>query len=646
MEYEIFLTYATVFLPLIFGILILKLENKILRNILAFIFCLLIILDSWILFFSGNIFVFVNHICYYISSVDILLLLIAIWISIKRKNIFIFALSFLQISFLYYFLVVKGHSCGDPLFLSADYFSKFMILAVSSCSSIFVFLWLLYSKNDNKLKSRYAGYFLFFLSLTNLFFLTNNIYFLPICVNIIALILYRFIIKLKLDKSEEIVKAAEKALVYLLTVSFLLSIAVFFLYAYNGGENGMSISSLLKRGSLKSAQKVSIAIILIYLGGFILSGIHPFTNWVKKIANLDYFLSAVLNLCVLISGIYLIMRFSSSFIMLSYSGDTTGKILGYSISFFGAFSFFSSSLKIFIKNDFESIKYSVIPLLASLITVCSGGSTSEISVSALFLFFFVYGILSLLYLSKIRKTDPVLSWAFKFSLIISFIPPFGVFFSIWLLFEALLSISFSYITSKFISFTLNISSILIFLFLALGIIFLFISILRFISTLKFSKFKVRHSSFTSISSVVISLFILYIFSSLNLPIIYQFLKMANRGIIPVDSKLPYLYSSLTETGILNQMLTAENSIFLGAFPAFQVFFIALGIFYFLFMILKRKELPIFNEKNARIIKKMWNLINLEIFKYFSKFEINNFLCIFAFVILSFIIGISFGIIFR
>ena len=122
--------------------------------------------------------------------------------------------------------------------------------------------------------------------------------------------------------------------------------------------------------------------------------------------------------------------------------------------------------------------------------------------------------------------------------------------------------------------------------------------------------------------------------------------MANRGIIPVDSKLPYLYSSLTETGILNQMLTAENSIFLGAFPAFQVFFIALGIFYFLFMILKRKELPIFNEKNARIIKKMWNLINLEIFKYFSKFGINNFLCIFAFVILSFIIGISFGIIFR
>ena len=88
MEYEICLTYATVLLPFIFGFL-LKIENKILRNIFAFIFCLLIILDSWILFFLDNIFVFVNHICYYVSAIDISLLLIAIWISIKRKNIFI-----------------------------------------------------------------------------------------------------------------------------------------------------------------------------------------------------------------------------------------------------------------------------------------------------------------------------------------------------------------------------------------------------------------------------------------------------------------------------------------------------------------------------------------------------------------------------
>ena len=50
-----------------------------------------------------------------------------------------------------------------------------ILYSVSSCVSIFVLLWLLYSKNDNKLKSRYASYFLFFLSLTNLFFLTNNI---------------------------------------------------------------------------------------------------------------------------------------------------------------------------------------------------------------------------------------------------------------------------------------------------------------------------------------------------------------------------------------------------------------------------------------------------------------------------------------
>ena len=477
MEYEICLTYATVLLPFIFGFL-LKIENKILRNIFAFIFCLLIILDSWILFFLDNIFVFVNHICYYVSAIDISLLLIAIWISIKRKNIFIFAFSFLQVSFLYYFLVIKGHTCGDPLFLSADYYSKFMILTVSSCVSIFVFLWLLYSKNDNKLKSRYASYFLFFLSLTNLFFLTNNIYFLPICVNIIALLIYRLIIRLKSEESE---KVAETALLYLLVVSFLFSISVFFLYAYNGGESGMSISSLLKRGSLKSAQKVSIAIILIYFGAFILSGIYPFTNWVKKVNNFDIFISAIFNLCILTSGIYLIMRFSSSFIMLSYSGHTTGKIVGYSISFFGAFSFFASSIKLFIKSNIEKLKYSVIPILASLTTVCCGCSASETSVSALFLYFFCFGILFLLYLSRIRETDPVLSWVFKFLLLIAFIPPFGVFFSVWLFFESILSISFSYISSKFISFTLNISYILVFLFLTLGFIFLFISIFRTIS---------------------------------------------------------------------------------------------------------------------------------------------------------------------
>ena len=642
MEYEICLTYATVLLPFIFGFL-LKIENKILRNIFAFIFCLLIILDSWILFFLDNIFVFVNHICYYVSAIDISLLLIAIWISIKRKNIFIFAFSFLQVSFLYYFLVIKGHTCGDPLFLSADYYSKFMILTVSSCVSIFVFLWLLYSKNDNKLKSRYASYFLFFLSLTNLFFLTNNIYFLPICVNIISLLIYRLIIRLKSEESE---KVAETALLYLLVVSFLFSISVFFLYAYNGGESGMSISSLLKRGSLKSAQKVSIAIILIYFGAFILSGIYPFTNWVKKVNNFDIFISAIFNLCILTSGIYLIMRFSSSFIMLSYSGHTTGKIVGYSISFFGAFSFFASSIKLFIKSNIEKLKYSVIPILASLTTVCCGCSASETSVSALFLYFFCFGILFLLYLSRIRETDPVLSWVFKFLLLIAFIPPFGVFFSVWLFFESILSISFSYISSKFISFTLNISYILVFLFLTLGFIFLFISIFRTISILKFSKFKLRHSAFSSIASAVISLFALYIFSSLNVSVIYQFVKIAVRGVIPVDSKLPYIYSSLTETGILNPMMTEEINSFLGSYPSLQIFFIAFAMFYFLVIIFKRKELPIFNQKNARIIKKMWNLINLKIFKFISKYEINSFLAILGFVILSFIMGISAGITFR
>lgn len=643
MEYEIFLTYATVLLPLIFGFLILKTENKILRNIFSFIFCLLIILDSWILFFLENIFVFVNHICYYISVLDVLLLLIAIWISIKKKNLFIFALSFLQIFLLYYFLVVKKHNCGDPFFFCADHFSKFMILAVSSCVSIFVFLWLLYSKNDTKLKSRYAGYFLFFLSLTNLFFLTNNIYFLPICVNIIALLLYRFIVRLKSEVAEDV---AESAISSLLSVSLLFSFAVFFLYIYNGGESGMSISSLLKRGSLKSAQKVSIAIILIYLGSFIFSGLSPFTNWVKKVVKCDHFLSAILNLCLLTTGIYLFMRFSPSFILLSYSGHATGKIIGYSISFFGAFSFFASSVELFFKNEIEEAKYLPLPLVTSIIVICCGGANSESSVSALFLFFFVYGILFLLYLSKIRETDPILSWAFKLLLLISFIPPFGIFFAIWLFFESLLCISFSYISSTFIAFCLNLSSLFIFLVLILGFVFLIISIFRFLSVLKFSQFKLRHSAFSGIASAVVSLSALYLFSCLNLSIIYQFVKIAVRGVIPVDSKLPYIYSSLTETGILNQMLIDGSNRFLGSFPSLQIFFIALGIFYFLFLIFKRKELPTFKKENARIILKLWNLMKLKIFKFWSKSEIFYFLNIFEFILLSFIIGISFGITFR
>ena len=131
-----------------------------------------------------------------------------------------------------------------------------------------------------------------------------------------------------------------------------------------------------------------------------------------------------------------------------------------------------------------------------------------------------------------------------------------------------------------------------------------------------------------------------------MPIIHQFVKIAVRGIIPVDSKLPYLYSSLNETGILNPMKADGINIFLGSYPSFQVFFIAFAMFYFLFMIFKRKELPIFNQKNARIIKKMWNLINLKIFKFISKYEINSFLAILGFVILSFIMGISAGITFR
>ncbi len=643
MEYEIFLTYATVLLPVIFGFLILKTENKILRNILSFIFCLLIILDSWILFFLENIFVFVNHICYYVSAIDIILLLISIGISVKKKKIFIFALSFLQISFLYYFLILKKHTCGDPLFLCADHFSKFMILAVSSCVSIFVFLWLLYSKNDTKLKSRYAGYFLFFLSLTNLFFLTNNIYFLPICVNIIALLLYRLIVRLKSEGAGDV---AESAMSSLLFVSFLFSISVFFLYAYNGGESGMSISSLIKRGSLKSAQKVSIAIILIYFGSFILSGLHPFTHWIKKVVNLDHFLSAIFNLCLLTTGIYLVMRFSPSFIMLSYSGHTTGKIVGYAISFFGAFSFFASSAELFLKDKIEEAKYLPIPLIASIITICCGGANSESSVSALFLFFFAYGILFLLYLSKIRATDPILSWSFKLLLLISFIPPFGIFFAVWLFFESLLCISFYYISSTFISFTLNLTSIFVFLFLAFGFILLIISMCRFLSILKFSQFKLRHSAFSGVASAVVSLSALYLFSCLNLSIIYQFVKIAVRGVIPVDSKLPYIYSSLTETGILNQMLVDGSNIFLGAFPSLQIFFIAFTIFYFLYFIFKRKELPTFNMENARITLRLWNLIKLRILKFLSKSEVIYFFNIFGFILLSFIFGISAGITFR
>ena len=128
--------------------------------------------------------------------------------------------------------------------------------------------------------------------------------------------------------------------------------------------------------------------------------------------------------------------------------------------------------------------------------------------------------------------------------------------------------------------------------------------------------------------------------------IYQFVKIAVRGVIPVDSKLPYIYSSLTETGILNPMMTEEINSFLGSYPSLQIFFIAFAMFYFLVIIFKRKELPIFNQKNARIIKKMWNLINLKIFKFISKYEINSFLAILGFVILSFIMGISAGITFR
>ncbi|MCQ2735791.1 MAG: hypothetical protein MJ234_01050 [bacterium] len=437
MDYEMTMLALAVALPAAAPITS-YIKHSSIRVFAAVFFCGCIMLNSWLLFFTGNIFASVRNLYIFVTVFNFAILGYCTYIAFKRKSFFVFMAAVLEAALMCWFLIHKKYAPGNSTVVIADTLSKLFVFAVSSAGSIFALLWSKYADERSHGHNMKLFRIIFFcIAAVNFAAVSGNLFFFPLAINIIGLAVYCSMAE---EKGLEMHEGSVLALKYFLSASLIFFAAVCFLYSYNGGGDGLSIVLLLKMGGLKSAGKISIAVIMLYISAFICAALPPFHRWASP-ASSAFFQASLVCICSIPLGLFLIFRLAPVFPLLAYSSKASGMIIGYSAALFGSFAFFSCSALSCIKKDIMQACPYFLSGIGGIICACAGTGIPAAVSGGFFLFCFAYAFCCIMLLCQFVPDDPCCSFIRKITAVSLYMPPFGVFFALWMILEAFFNAS-------------------------------------------------------------------------------------------------------------------------------------------------------------------------------------------------------------
>lgn len=646
MDFEISLIAASVLLPAAASASPL-IRNSSLRVFAAVFFCGCMMLDSWLLFLTGNVFVSVRNLYLFVSAANFAFLAFSLFLAVRRRSYVVFLISLFEILMMCLFLFYKRYVPGNSTVILADTLGKMFIFAFSSGGGLFALLWIRYG-NRGAGGGKGRLFSLLFLCISSLNFLavSGNLFFVPSVINALALILY-FVAEI--EGSAESSAASLSVLTHLLCASLIFFAAAFFLYSYNGGEEGLSIVLLLKMGSLKSAGKVSIAVILMYVSAFICSGMPPFHGWLRKYCSVGFFSCSVFNVCAAGAGIFLIFRLAPSFPLLAYSGRVSGMIIGYSTAFFGAFVFFVCSCCACAQKTVPMAASFSLAGMAGLVVMCVGTGIPSAICGGLFLFVFhsLFGFV--VAIAGFRSEDPVSRAVLKLSLCALYMPPFGVFFALWVILESLFNASFQYSGSALLLFSSSILPLSSAFVAVLGVSASFVSWTVRSACIGLQSFALKSFRLSGYSTALLLSVAFALCVNFSVPGLYFLVKRAAVDAMSPDASEPGIIVSMVETGFARHSFKGGADCFAGIYPSFQMLCVlgAAAVLFVLLCLRGRKGVVFFGPPSGRSVSEAWERVFPGRYaRFLSEPYLDSFFTPASFVVLSYIIGVSSGVTFR
>lgn len=644
MNYESVSLFLTVVLPIAACCFSLLFRQTFLQAFSVAVFCGLIILNSCLLFFAGNIYLSACGLSAYIYSAAFLLCIFVLFLGVKSKKNSVIISAVVQIALLIWLVLIKRYDIGHTPLFYADAISK-LILCVGSClGGVFALLWIRYSPVKKKNKNESSGsLILILISIFNVFVMLNNILFLPSAISAAGLAGY-----LVIDASGErdAYKSASEWLSCFTSAALFFALASFIIILCYG-EDGVVMTELLKRSVLKSSKRFVLAIALSYVSAFVLCAMPPFAFWMREFSKNNYLSFAAFNIFAVNMGVYLIFRFAPSFSPMFFYGSSSGLTIGSSIVVFGAFSYFACSYLSLISNDLTFSCSLSSAGTASLAVLCVGLGASAALVGAIFLWLFHSLFTFLIICSLMRSSDVVAFWTLRLGVYALFAPPFGVFISYWIL---LISVSNSFLPFDSSNFSFLLFNAFLFVSIMLSSIGVCVSFSNGVKRLvalcsRFSFFKIFRISGLSIALSFVAAFA--IFLNLNIPILYIHVKSAVLNMLPSSSFEPNLIFSFFELASVKPVSSASETFLFGVYPlfsAFAVFASALALF-FVFYFIEKKEKPL-----SCFISIDLGLINCLLKRFFSgKYAVvcsyryvNAFFSFVSCAIMIYIAGVALG----
>ncbi len=378
------LVFATVLLPFLVAAALLVLREQNVRKVILVATAGVLILAS-LAMLRGGAFMLSPAPLYdsLVTLGDFVILLVVLFVGLKRKNQIIIWLTLAQIAGLAWldFFMVKGHGAVPAFF--ADDLSLVMVLIVSIVGSLIAVYGIGYMKEHEEhlhlAKSRQPRFFFFivlFLGAMNGLVLANNLlwmYFFWECTTLCSFMLIGH------DDTEIARKNSERALWMNVVGGAAFLFAVIILYKVAGT---LSLQDLLARGPelAVAGGAVLIPMFLLVFAGMTKAAQAPFQSWLTGAMVAPTPVSALLHSSTMVkAGVYLIVRLAPIYV---------GTYLSSFIALFGAIVFLgTAALAAGQSNGKKILAYSTISNLA-LIIACAGINTPAAITAAILLIIF------------------------------------------------------------------------------------------------------------------------------------------------------------------------------------------------------------------------------------------------------------------
>jgi ech hydrogenase subunit A len=372
MELSAILIAIAVLLPFIAGLASYIARSNMVRRAIVIVTAITLIIDSVLLLQAGSLEFtpgLVGGMSWglLITVADFALMLVILYLGVKRRSLLVIGLALAQLLPLAYFEFIMGaHIEVAPAFV-VDWLSTTMVLIVSIIGSIVALFAIPYMADHEEhhhispsRQSRFFAITLLFLGAMNGLVLSNNLFWLFFFWEVTTLCSFLLIGH---DGTAEAVGNAFRALWMNLLggVAFVAAIILLYTQAHT-----LSVKAIIEGGA--ASELVLLPMAFLVLAGFTKAAQLPFQGWLLGAMVAPTPVSALLHSSTMVkAGVYLIIRFAPVY------RDT---YLSDAIAVAGAFTFLAAAvLAISQTNGKRVLAYSTISNLG-LIIACAGLNTA------------------------------------------------------------------------------------------------------------------------------------------------------------------------------------------------------------------------------------------------------------------------------